>query len=145
MNRLRTCNLEQSVVFPVGQPWPSREQEKKNLQTHSTSPRICFAPFLSRESNRHSRLLTLALNREDAQDISAVVRVRRCPSRAALHNFVVIFPAQALPCGAALCLGSCLGLFCPGLLFYISSRSDDEDEDGGEAGPRTPGHYKLET
>lgn len=78
-----------------------KKNDKKNITNHSTCPRICFAPFLSRKPNRHSRLLTLALNREDAQDISAVVRVRRCPSRAVLHNFVVIVPLRR-PCHAVL-------------------------------------------
>lgn len=37
------------------------------------------------------------------------------------------------------------GFALPRLAFLHFLRADDEDEDGGEAGSRTPGHYKLET
>lgn len=46
----------------------------------------------------------------------------------------------------------CLWVFSPAffalrwLAFELKFlRADDEDEDGGEAGPKAPGHYKLET
>lgn len=60
-------------------------------------------PLSSRKKfNRHLSLLTLALNREDVQDISAVVRVRRCPSRASCATLSLF--SLRRPCHEALCL-----------------------------------------
>lgn len=93
----------------------------------------------------------MALNREDAQDISAVVRLRRCLPRAGLAQPVAITPAQALVCCAVPGFASRLSSFYVSLslglpfAFFTAGDDDDEDEDGGEAGPRTPGHYELET
>lgn len=94
-------------------------RKKKTTTNHSTCPRICFAPFLSRKSNRHLRLLTLALNREDAQDISAVVRVRRCPSRSCPARLYSYFrcAGPATRCGAV--PGFLPGFGLPRLAFCI--------------------------
>lgn len=59
-------------------------------------------PFLLQKFNRHSRLLTLALNREHVEGISAVVRERRwddvCLVLACLSFLPACLPACATCC-----------------------------------------------
>lgn len=127
------------------------EREEKNLQAVQRVLGYALPLSACKKLNRHSRLLTLALNREDVQDISAVVRVRRCPSRAVLHNFAVLFLPCAGPATRCYCLvllGTCFtsACFCIFILFCLFFKGPmTRMRTAARPAQGRSGHYKLET